>query len=709
MVIEIVKDDIDPDTFLGVFVDVTSIFESRFYDYRMNQVLDYKYRSKDIVLLKIDDYTLQQFNTWPLPRTHYAQMVQKLQAFGAKVIAMDIMFPEKAPAFPGIESADTVFARAIKEFQQDGRRIFLSYVLAAPGEETLAEAPVEMLNDAVMTRTVPENDMHPKKIAKFAFPIEELVATEAGLGFISNREDADGRFRLVSVVGNIDTIYYGSLGFNAYEAYVGEKVTVKVFEDQSGEIEIDGKKMEINSRGETKIRYIGAVPQFPTYSFYDLVKADDNDEKLKKLFGGKIVYVGSTALGAHDLRPSPLDNKMPGVFAHMNFTQMMLDKYFYQPSDRSVNYSFGFLVFGMIVFLFFQRFGNPFLDLAITMGLVASSYYLDRLFFLPDGFELKLFYCYFCLVSCYSWNTFLKFSEANKEKKQIKGTFSRYVSPAIVDEMLKDPTKLQLGGTKQDITCLFSDVRDFTSISEGLTATELSHSLNLYMSKMTDIVFETKGTLDKYIGDAIVAIWGAPLEIGNHAQYAVEGAIRMVTLLPEINEEFRRLGRPEFHVGVGLNSGECAVGNMGSDRIFSYTALGDNMNLGARLEGLCKYYGTQILISEMTLQRLDLTKIKVRPIDKVIVKGKSKPVAIFEVLHPLHFMTKDPESFDFYMAAYKLFMERKFAEALAVFEQILLANEGDKPSKRYKELCKKYVEEPALVTDTFDVTTMKEK
>ena len=138
-----------------------------------------------------------------------------------------------------------------------------------------------------------------------------------------------------------------------------------------------------------------------------------------------------------------------------------------------------------------------------------------------------------------------------------------------------------------------------------MTATELAHSLNMYMGTMTDIVFDTKGTLDKYIGDAIVAIWGAPLEIGNHAQFAVEGAIRMMETLPSINEKFRQLGRPEFFIGIGLNSGECSVGNMGSERIFSYTALGDNMNLGARLEGLCKYYGTQILISDMTLARLD--------------------------------------------------------------------------------------------------------
>lgn len=707
IIVSIVLKDIDQSTPLGAFVDYTLSFESKFYDYRAKQHIDMNYRSKEVVLLKIDDYSLQKMGVFPIPRNEYANMLAKLKTYGAKVVVMDVMFPEKAPNYGGKTSPDKIFADAIKDFQTDGGRVFLSYVIAVYGEETLKDAPLEMLNDAVLTRTVSEKDMHLKKISKYAFPIEELVATETGLGFISNSEDSDGVFRQISMVANIDTIYYGSLGFNAFEAFRGEKVTVKV--EETGEIDFNGKKIEISQDGTTKIRYIGAEPQFPTASLYDLINGKDDDEKLKAFYNGKIVYVGSTALGAHDLRPSPIDNKMPGVFAHMNLTQMLLDKRFYKSSDLSVNWSIGFLIAGFLLFLGVQRYGNPFLDALVTIAIIATAYYLDSYYFMPEGYELKLFYCFFCFGTCYSWNTFLKFYEANKEKKQIRGTFARYVAPSIVDEMLKDPSKLQVGGGKMDITCLFSDVRDFTSISEGLSATELAHSLNLYMGKMTDIVFDTKGTLDKYIGDAIVALWGAPLPIGNHAQYAVEGAMKMMEALPAINEEFVKLGRPQFLVGIGLNSGECAVGNMGSSRIFSYTALGDNMNLGARLEGLCKYYGAQILISDMTLERLDLTNIKIRSIDKVIVKGKTLPVGIHEVLHGHHFMTKDPESLSFYLAAHKLFLEKKFMESMAIFEQILTAYENDKPSKRLRDLCKKYLDDPTLVSETFDVTTMKEK
>ena len=700
--------EIDGTTLFGRFLDYTISFENRFYDFRMKSHINPSFKSQDTVLVKIDDYSLEKLGVWPIPRTNYATMIDKLGKFGAKVVAMDILFPEKAPDANGV-SPDKVLADTIKNFQSQGGRIFIGYALSSGPEDQLPEAPLEMLNDAVLTRNVPEVDFEADKISRFTFPIQDLLDVETGLGYLTSSQDGDGVFRSYQLVANVDTIYYGSLAFNAFEAFTDKKHTIKISADATGELELDGKIMEISRRGETKIRYIGGEETFPDASLYDVINARDDDPKMKELFNNKLVYVGSTALGAHDLRPSPIDPKMPGVYSHMNMSHMLLHKYFYQNTNESVKYSLLFLVLGMIIFLIVQKLGNPFLDAIVVILVLSTCYLSDSYYFLPAGYELKLFYCFFCFIACYSWNTFLKFNEANKEKKQIRGTFARYVAPTIVDEMLKDPDKLHVGGTKMDITCLFSDVRDFTKISEGLTATELAHSLNLYMGAMTDIVFDTKGTLDKYIGDAIVALWGAPLEIGNHAQYAVEGAIKMMETLPRINEEFEKLGRPLFNVGIGLNSGECSVGNMGSDRIFSYTALGDNMNLGARLESLCKYYGAGILISEMTLERLDLTHIRVRPIDKVVVKGKTKPVAIFEVLHPHHWMTKDPESLQFYQTAYALFQKKEFASAMDIFNQLVIANEKDKASIRFRDLCKKYVEHPELVTENFEITTMTEK
>lgn len=689
------------------FIKYADSFESRFYDFRMLKQLDNAPKSDEVILVNIDDPSLQKLGFWPIPRTIHAKMLDKLHAFGAKVVALDILFPEKSPPFGKLDP-DQVLADSIKKFQKDGRYVFLGYTFTDYEEDALPETPIEMSYNQ-LTVSKKFGNFTPQKINRYNFPIQELVSAEVGFGSIESKEDSDGVFRKYQLLTNVNEEYHGSLAFNSFKAYTGKTVDIKIFDDNTGLLKLDDKEIAISPSGEMKIRYVGTYDKFESISLYDLLQTNDSDEKMKTTFNNKIVFVGSSAMGAHDLRPSPVDSKMPGVFSHMNLVNMLIKKHLYKDLNDSLKISLCMLIIGMILFYFVQNYGNPFLDALVVILIIGTALIADHNYFLPNGYELKLFYCFFCFIASYSWNTFLKFSESNKEKKQIRGTFARYVAPTIVDEMLKDPEKLHVGGTKMDITCLFSDVRDFTKISENLTATELAQSLNMYMGQMTDIVFDTKGTLDKYIGDAIVAIWGAPLEIGNHAQYAVEGAIKMIDVLPSINEEFKKLNRPVFNVGIGLNSGECSVGNMGSNRIFSYTALGDNMNLGARLEGLCKYYGTQILISQMTLDRLDLTNIKVRTIDKVIVKGKTTAVPIYEVLHPHHWLTKDPESYASYLKASELFQSKDFAGALEIFKKLLSVNEEDKACKRFSEVCKKYIEDPELVTENFDVTTMTEK
>lgn len=701
--------DIDNNsTLLTKFMEYTISFESRFYDYRMRTQLHTTKISKDIALINIDDHSLEKIGIWPIPRAKHALMMDRLSHFGAKVVALDILYPEKAPVC-GTDSPDAILADAFKNFTTNGGTVFLAYTTGTSKDDSLPEVPGEMYDNSVVTKTSPGANMTPYTLGKYTFPIEEFISAGVGVGSIAMNEDPDGIFRQYLLILNIDTVYFGSLGFNAWEAYTGNKATVSIFNDAHGEITLGKQKLEINNHGETKIRFTGGLEKFPMVSLWDLLDSKDNDPKIKEVLSGKIVYVGSTALGAHDLRNSPIDSKMPGVLAHMNITQMLLDARTFKPSDDSVIFSIYLLIAGMLIFLLIQRLDSAFYDLFSIILIVGGSYFADQYYFMPEGYELKLFYCYFCFVASYSWSTFLSFKDSNREKKQIKGTFARYVAPTIVDEMLKDPEKLQVGGFKRDITCLFSDVRDFTSISEGLSASDLAQSLNMYMGRMTDIVFETKGTLDKYIGDAIVAFWGAPLEIGNHAQYAVEGAIAMMNKLPAINEEFRKLGRPEFKVGIGLNSGECNVGNMGSERIFSYTALGDNMNLGARLESLCKHYGVQILISEYTLARLDTQNIKYRPIDRVIVKGKTTPVACYEVLHDWHPMSQEPVLLELYLKAHKLFLSRDFKGAYENFDKVAQSMTDDKSCKRMKELCQKFIDAPELVDDMFDVTKMTEK
>jgi adenylate cyclase len=532
-----------------------------------------------------------------------------------------------------------------------------------------------------------------------------------GLAYISSEEDSDGVFRHYPMVTNVDDIYFPSLGLLSYQLLSGDNPSLDIHDNGMGTLKLYNEKQELylNYNGENKVRFLGNANNFDAISLYDVLQAPDGDEKLKHLFSERVIFIGSTAIGAHDLRNSPVDTKLPGVYVHMNILHMLMDGYFYQELSESIKWSFVLMFVGIIIFLFAQSKGSALADLITVIALTAGVYYVDQLYFLPAGYELKLFFVILCFISVYSWVTFLNFAQTSKEKKQIRGTFARYVAPSIVNEMLQHPEKLQTGGDRMDITCMFSDVRDFTSISEGLSPQQLSTVMNEYMNKMTGIVFETQGTLDKYIGDAIVAYWGAPLPVEGHPGLAVEAAIRMINIMPELNREFEEKGYPEFKIGIGLNSGECSVGNMGSDFIFSYTALGDNMNLGARLEGLCKPYGSQITVSEYTWERIDHTKFKGRILDKVKVKGKEKPVAIYEIFHDHHPLKSDPKAVEMYDHAYRLFVDQFFDQACQYFEAFLEKYPDDVAAGRLLKVCLHYLEAPPMPGEEHDVTTFTTK
>jgi len=218
-----------------------------------------------------------------------------------------------------------------------------------------------------------------------------------------------------------------------------------------------------------------------------------------------------------------------------------------------------------------------------------------------------------------------------REKKFIKTTFSSYVNPELVDILIQNPEMLQLGGVEKDVTILFSDIRGFTTISEGMTPMDLINFLNIYLSRMTDILMETKGTLDKYIGDAVMGFWGAPIDLPDHALKACQASVKMIESLKEFNEEQTKRGYKAIDIGIGLNSGIVTVGNVGSEKRKNYTVIGDNVNLASRLEGVNKFYHTNIIISEFTYERVK-DKVVAREVDLIRVKGKLKPVKIYELI-----------------------------------------------------------------------------
>ncbi len=264
------------------------------------------------------------------------------------------------------------------------------------------------------------------------------------------------------------------------------------------------------------------------------------------------------------------------------------------------------------------------------VNLIFFYIYLDYLLFAKYQIYLQIIYPLSCLITVYVVVAFMRFIAEEKERMRVKAAFQNYVAPEVVNTMLQHPDMLHLGGEKREMTVLFSDIRGFTTLSEQMEPEVLVGLLHSYLNPMTETVFQHNGTMDKYIGDAIMAIYGAPLVLNDHADRACDTALAMIEKLHQLWEEWRAKSLPELKIGIGINSGLMTVGNMGSERLFDYTVIGDNVNLASRLEGLNKYYGTAILISDATQKQLHNQYI-LREVDRVRVKGKKKTVGIFEL------------------------------------------------------------------------------
>lgn len=278
-----------------------------------------------------------------------------------------------------------------------------------------------------------------------------------------------------------------------------------------------------------------------------------------------------------------------------------------------------------------------------------------------------------------------------QEKEKIKNAFKQYVMPAIIDELLRDPSKLKLGGEKKHLSILFTDIKDFSTISEHLSPEQLVGFLNEYLTKMTDIILENHGVVDKYIGDAIMAFWGAPVDEPYHTYLVCKSALDMVEINKKMNVEWKERGLPEIHTRIGINTGNVIVGNIGSEKKFDYTVLGDHVNLASRLEGLNKMYGTHVLISESTYQ-LVKDRVNVRSLDLVRVKGKTQPVKIYELL-PEKLSKEDKEFLRIWDKALELYCTRKFGDAKKWFESCLKIK-AEKAAEEYAERCRTFLKTP---------------
>lgn len=479
----------------------------------------------------------------------------------------------------------------------------------------------------------------------------------------------------------------------------------------------DKKVMDIpvDSSGRILINYYGTqmtlpyVPAAEVFSeseemFYYIKQMNPETKRLEskkifttksEFFKGRSIIVGATAIGIYDLRTTPLEANYPGPEIHLtllaNLFEQALLKYW---PDESRYFPWVVLVFGLIISLVWSQLGaiSSLVSLLVTIPLIFG---LDMFLF----YKMNLVFSGFLLLIILAFTsnftiTFYKYFTEEVKKKQLKSTFSKYVSPAVVDEILKSDENLKLGGRRQRMSVFFSDVRGFTTISEKLAPEELSRVLNLYLTPMTEIVFENKGTLDKYIGDAIMAFFGAPITDENHAEQACRTALQSLEKLKDLQKMFKDQNLPFIDIGIGINTGEMSVGNMGSNIVQNYTVMGDSVNLASRLEGTTKEYGVRIIINETTNDDVK-GKFITREIDRVKVKGKNLPVAIFELLGETKTANFDSLRYlNEFKKGYEFYLKKDFLNAISEFQNALAFNGEDPVSKMYLKRCKEFIEEP---------------
>ena len=697
-------------------------WEHQFFDLRLQSHLARQQvtKSPHVVLAAIDERSITHIGRFPWTRSVWAQLLDRLSALGAKVVAFDIIFSEVEVACKA--DPDQQFAQAIRRFHLGPDHIIVGYAKTRNPSAAPEEFPPVLYQYLLNTQQAGSASFWPSLVGRSTFPIAPLVQTDLGMGFIDMRDDGDGVFRHYTTVANIldvsDLRQEGvsqilpSFGLLAYMRYQGDQVSVNIAPDGQGAHLITQQGVvELDAHGASKLRYRGGREAFHEISIWDILQAPVGDPTMDQLIRGKAVFVASTAFAAHDFRNSPVGSQLPGVFFHINLLDMLSEGRFFRPRQESDWVGLALMLLGSLLLLWIQRLKNALADATLLLSLIATVYLLDVHMLLPLGYQSHLFFCLLCFIALYLWSTAINFYRASQERSQIRGAFSRYVSPGIVNEILAHPEQLKIGGEKKEITVFFSDIRDFTSIAEKLPATLLADYLNQYMNRMTHILFQFKGTLDKYIGDAIVGYWGAPIPIPDHPYLATRAALEMIEALPQINQKFERQGYPKLRVGIGINTGECSVGNMGSDQIFSYTALGDSMNLGARLEGLCKFYGAQIIISQFSFERLSeeqRASMTFRQLGTVRVKGKEQAVTIYEVIHAQHPWHGDASSLDTWHRAYQLFQERQFASGEKLAQTLVDKFPTDRASGLLLEHCQSLQQNPP--PDDWDATlTMESK
>ncbi|MCP4329148.1 MAG: adenylate/guanylate cyclase domain-containing protein [Alphaproteobacteria bacterium] len=640
-----------------------------------------------IVIVDIDESSLAEIGQWPWPRPVIAQIVRQLAVNGAVVIGFDVVFPEPDRVSPPI-LADQIVGISDEIRQQlrrlpDNDNVFAEIVAAT--RTVMAQAG--SLNADALTDRPP-----PKKTAVaeiggdprlYLFNhdgitrnVPALEDAAHGLGMITILPERDGITRRIPLALNVGGTVVPSLGVEMLrlatgQSTIGIRIEKAEYSDKPGisSVVVGGVPIPTDRFGQVWIRFSNAmsVPYIPAKDILD-------GSVDPALIAGKFVLIGTSAAGLLDIKTTPVAKSMPGVEVHAHFLANVLTQNLLSRPDylNAVEYMAMILAALMILILIprLSAVATLLFGAAVMFTLAGVSWYL----YVDQGVLFDVTATAVATFAIYGVLTYVKYVREEADKKMVRRTFSQYLAPAVVDRLAQNPDQVKLGGENRDMTILFSDIRGFTSIAEHTNAEELTVLINRILTPMTEAILEHGGTVDKYIGDCVMAFWNAPIDDADHQRHACLAALDMMRRVTELNaslqeESAESEGRaaPEIRIGVGLNSGVCCVGNIGSDQRFDYSVLGDAVNLSSRLEGQTSFYGAPIVVGESTASgAADLALIH---IDRIKVKGRQQPVRIFALVGD-QALAEQPD-FQRFIADHDAFMEAYFEQHWDVASDLL--------------------------------------
>lgn len=633
--------------------------ENLVYDTRLQLTMPRTVDNR-IVILDIDEKSLAEKERggegrWPWSRDRLALLLDRLfDKYQVAIVGFDVLFAERDESsgvrvlerlgerelknIPQFQEAlrqlkpeleyDNIFAQRMK-----GRAVVLGYSFS---KEEPGSAPKKGMlpMPAFPAGTFAGRPMNFDSYNGYTANLAELQSHAAGAGHINPYVDIDGIIRRVPMLAEYAGAYYEPLSLAMVRVLFGVPPVKPLFADEglSGAyaglewLQVGSLKIPVDDTVSALVPYRGRQGSFRYYSAVDVLQERIDIAELQ----GKIVLVGTTAPGLKDQRSTPVDPVYPGVEIHANLIAGMLDENIKQKPPYVVGAEFMLLLLSGVAMALLLPFLSPFKSMLVTLLVMIIVLATNMTVFHLGNLVLPLASGLVMILMLFTINMAYGFFVEARGKRQITGLFGQYVPPELVDEMAKNPESFSMEGESREMTVLFTDVRGFTTISEGLDPKALSALMNEFLTPLTEVIYKHRGTIDKYMGDCIMAFWGAPLADPAHARNAILAAIEMQQVLRDLQPHFRSKNWPEIKIGVGLNTGRMSVGNMGSKIRLAYTVMGDAVNLASRLEGITKEYGADIIVGEGT--RNAVPEVVFQELDRVRVKGKDQAVAIFQPL-----------------------------------------------------------------------------